>query len=75
MTDILSRFSLNGKHGLVPARANELGAELVVMVTLARSGVAGFFMGNSAESILAQLDCSVLTVKLPGFVSPVTLEA
>ncbi len=75
MVDLLSRFSLNGKHGLVPVRANELSAELVVMVTVACTGMAGFFVGNSAGSIFTQLDCSVLSVKPPGFVSPVTLEA
>ena len=59
---------------VVPAKARELAVDLVVMGTVARTGVAGFFMGNTAESILTQLDCSVLTVKPPGFVSPVTLE-
>jgi nucleotide-binding universal stress UspA family protein len=62
------------KH-VVPAKARELAADLVVMGTVARTGIAGFFMGNTAESILTQLDCSVLTVKPPGFISPVTLEA
>jgi nucleotide-binding universal stress UspA family protein len=45
------------------------------MGTVARTGIAGFFMGNTAESILTQLECSVLTLKPQGFVSPVTLEA
>jgi hypothetical protein len=31
-------------------------------------------MGNTAESILNQLDCSVLAVKPQGFVTPVILE-
>jgi len=60
---------------VVPAKANELAADLVVMGTVARTGIAGFFMGNTAENILTQLDCSVLTIKPPGFISPVTLEA
>jgi nucleotide-binding universal stress UspA family protein len=30
-------------------------------------------MGNTAEAILGQLDCSVLAIKPPGFVSPVSL--
>jgi len=54
--------------------ARELSADLVVMGTVARTGIDGFFMGNTAESILGQLDCSVLTIKPPGFTSPVTLE-
>lgn len=60
---------------VVPTTAQELDTDLIVMGTVARTGVAGFFMGNTAESILTQLDCSVLTVKPSGFVSPVTLAA
>ena len=54
--------------------ARELAVDLVVMGTVARTGIDGFFMGNTAESILGQLNCSVLTIKPPGFNSPVTLE-
>lgn len=59
---------------VVSQLARELAVDLVVMGTVVRTGIDGFFMGNTAESILAQLDCSVLTVKPPGFTSPVTLE-
>ena len=60
---------------VVPELARDLKVDLVVMGTVARTGIAGFFMGNTAEDILTQLDCSVLTIKPPGFVSPVALEA
>ena len=56
----------------MPALANEIGAELIVMGTVGRTGIPGFFIGNTAETILNQIDCSVLTVKPHGFVSPVT---
>lgn len=59
---------------IVPQLAHDLKTDLVVMGTVARTGIAGLFMGNTAEDILTQLNCSVLTVKPPGFVSPVTLE-
>lgn len=59
---------------VVPELARELAVDLVVMGTVARTGIDGFFMGNTAESILGELDCSVLTMKPPGFTSPVTLE-
>ena len=59
---------------VVPKLAHDLEVDLVVMGTVARTGVAGLFMGNTAETILTQLDCSVLTIKPPGFTSPVTLE-
>ena len=59
---------------VVSKLARELEVDLVVMGTVARTGIDGFFMGNTAESILGQLDCSVLTIKPPGFTSPVTLQ-
>ncbi len=58
----------------IPAQARRIDADLVVMGTVARTGLAGFFMGNTAETILNQIDCAVLAVKPPGFVTPVTLE-
>ncbi len=58
----------------IPALAKRIEADLIVMGTVARTGIPGFFMGNTAETILNQLDCSVLAIKPPGFVTPVTLE-
>ncbi|MEW8691410.1 MAG: universal stress protein [Candidatus Thiodiazotropha endolucinida] len=58
----------------VPLLAKQIEADLVVMGTIARTGVSGFFMGNTAEAILNQIDCSVLAIKPPGFVTPVTLD-
>ena len=55
----------------IPAFANKTGADLIVMGTVARSGIAGFFMGNTAEKILTKIDCSVLAVKPRGFKSPI----
>jgi nucleotide-binding universal stress UspA family protein len=48
--------------------------DLLVMGTVCRTGLAGFFIGNTAEKVLSQVNCSVLTVKPEGFVTPVTLE-
>lgn len=59
----------------IPALAKRLGVELIVMGTVARTGIPGLLMGNTAETILQQVDCSVLTIKPPGFVTPVTLES
>lgn len=58
----------------IPEFAEEIDADLVVMGTVARTGISGLIMGNTAESILNQLDCSVLAIKPPGFVSPVKLD-
>ena len=58
----------------IPALAKQLEIDCIVMGTVARTGIPGFFMGNTAETILNQLQCSVLAIKPPGFVTPVTLE-
>lgn len=58
----------------IPALAKRLGVDVVVMGTVARTGIPGFIMGNTAEMILNQLDCSVLAIKPLGFVTPVTLS-
>ena len=59
---------------VIPELAKELQVDCIVMGTVARTGVPGLFMGNTAECILDQLECSVLAIKPPGFVTPVTLE-
>ena len=59
---------------LVPELASQLRIELIVMGTVARTGIKGLIIGNTAEAILGQVDCSVLAVKPPGFESPVSLE-
>jgi nucleotide-binding universal stress UspA family protein len=56
---------------VIPALAKEVEADLVVMGTVSRTGVPGLIMGNTAESILNQLECSVLAIKPVDFVSPV----
>ena len=66
------------KHGDDPAErivklAHKQGIDLLVMGTVCRTGLAGFFIGNTAEEVLNAVDCSVLTVKPQGFTSPVTL--
>lgn len=62
-------------HKEIPALVRQLGADLVVMGTVARTGISGLLIGNTAEMILTQIDCSVLAIKPEGFVSPVTLES
>jgi hypothetical protein len=36
--------------------------------------VAGLLVGNTAERMLDRVECSLLTIKPEGFVSPVRLE-
>lgn len=51
----------------IPDYANELNPGLVVMGTVARTGIPGFIMGNTAEKILTKLNQSVLAIKPDGF--------
>ena len=56
----------------LPKVATDIKADLVVMGTVARTGIAGVVIGNTAETVLSQLQCSVLAIKPKDFVSPVT---
>jgi universal stress protein E len=55
----------------VPAYANGNDFDLVVMGTVARQGIAGALLGNTAEEVLPQLKSSILAIKPDGFVSPI----
>ena len=59
---------------VIPQLAQNIDIDLVVMGTVARTGIPGFFMGNTAEMIISNINCSILAVKPEGFVTPVTLE-
>jgi universal stress protein E len=59
---------------VIPQLARELDADLLVLGTVGRTGIRGLIVGNTAETILTRIDCSVLAVKPPGFESPVTLD-
>ncbi len=47
------------------------GIDLVVMGTVARTGITGLLIGNTAERVLQRLRVSVLATKPAGFISPV----
>ena len=49
--------------------------DLLVMATIARSGLAGFLMGNTAERLMPQLACSVVAIKPDDFQCPITLDS
>ena len=58
----------------IPKLISDVQADLVIMGTVVRTGISGLVMGNTAESILDRVTCSVLAVKPEGFVSSVTLD-
>lgn len=48
--------------------------DLLVMGTMARTGISGMIMGNTAERLLPGVTCSVLAVKPADFISPVQAD-
>lgn len=70
---ILSRLVRGEVHAVISEQADCLGADVLVMGTVARTGISGILIGNTAENILNTIDCSVMTVKPKDFVSPLNL--
>lgn len=48
---------------LLPRKAEQLGADLVVMGAIARHGLKRLFIGSTAERVLEKMPCDVLVVK------------
>lgn len=67
----LNHFIQGEVDKVVSGLALTLDIDTVVMGTVARTGIEGFFIGNTAEKILSKLDCSVLAIKPESFSPPV----
>ncbi len=59
---------------LIPSISQSQKIDLLVMGSVGRTGVPGFFIGNTADSVLRQVNCSVLAIKPDGFLSPIRIE-
>jgi nucleotide-binding universal stress UspA family protein len=67
---------LKGVPGdVIPEHAAQAGIDTIVMGTVGRAGIVGLIAGNTAETVLGRVTCSVLAVKPEGFVSPVPAAA
>ena len=84
MNELLARHTVKGINpqvhltegnakDVILSLAREEHIEIIVMGTVGRIGLPGLFIRNTAEEVLRQVDCSVLTVKPGGFVTPVTI--
>jgi universal stress protein E len=49
----------------IPKLAKEIDAQLLILGTVGRTGLSGAFIGNTAEHILAKMNCDILTLKPP----------
>ncbi|MEM8689346.1 MAG: universal stress protein [Pseudomonadota bacterium] len=59
---------------VIPMLAAKFQVDLVVMGTVSRTDIGGLFIGNTAETIISRLECSILAVKPPAFQTPIALE-
>lgn len=59
---------------VLPEQIEQHAIDLLVMGTIARTGVRGLLIGNTAERMLPKIPCSVLAIKPKDFHTPVTLE-
>lgn len=56
---------------VIPKFVEDHDIDILIMGTLARTGIPGLTIGNTAENIVRELSCSLLALKPDGFVSPV----
>lgn len=56
----------------IPQCVEDSHIDVLVMGTLARTGISGFVIGNTAENVLQSINCSLVAMKPEGFISPIT---
>lgn len=71
--DLTVTLSKGRAELVIPLIAQKQNIDLLVMGTLGRNGLPGLVIGNTAETILEQIECSVLAIKPAGFISPISL--
>lgn len=71
----ITKHILKGNaEALIPSVSHSEQVDLLIMGSVGRTGIPGFFIGNTADSVLPQMNCSVLTIKPDGFLTPVRIE-
>lgn len=81
LDNLLDKSGIQGKNHVhlirgktdevIPQHLVEKSIDILVMGTIARTGIAGFVIGNTAENIVQNLTCSLLALKPNGFVCPI----
>lgn len=74
-SQISDNIQVNHIHGLADEKiavfVDKQDIDILVMGTLARTGIPGFVIGNTAENILQTVKCSLVALKPAEFVSPI----
>lgn len=81
IADLLQKAPLKSKYDIIvkkgitfiviPEILNANNIDLLIIGTVARTGIPGFIIGNTAENIFKNISCSVLAIKPEGYVSPI----
>lgn len=58
-----------GPADVLPRAAQAIGADIVVLGAISRSGLKRVFIGSTAEDVLEKLPCDALIIKPPNFAS------
>lgn len=76
---LTTQFHLHYKRGvpdeMIPNAITQHKIDILVMGTIGRTGLPGYFLGNTAENVLQKVSCSLIAIKPDGFVSPIKLNA
>lgn len=72
--EITEHFLKGDAKEILPMITRNQKIDLLVMGTVGRTGIPGFFIGNTADSVLRHVSCSVLAIKPDGFRSPVKID-
>ena len=56
----------------IPRLLDDVRPDVLVMGTVARTGIRGLLFGNTAERVLTSAPCSLMAVKPADFVSPIS---
>ena len=66
-----AKLELGDPSEVILESVDAVKPDVIVMGTLARAGVPGMLIGNTAESVLSSVSTSVITLKPREFVSPI----
>ena len=58
---------------VISSVASKIDAELVILGSFGRSGLASAFLGHTAEQVIDNLNCDLLAIKPEGFKCPIEL--
>lgn len=60
---IILMFLKGSQKKVIPKVVEEIGAEMVVLGTIGRTGLSAAFLGNTAEHVISKLNCNLLAIK------------